>query len=180
MKLPPLSSVIKPSAPNAILCEADIEPERNVIDIQLYKEQIIKGNRMLWYIIELMWAGGLRVSEALQIKSKNITSSGHILIKGLKNSSNRIIYSNESKAYLLYCKKTGVAPFADYNRFFVYREFIKYGIILQNGRNNKQLVTHSIRHSVALSQQYSGIDINETSIMLGHKNKKNTEYYRKK
>ena len=128
----------------------------------------------------LMMSGGLRVSEALSITPYNITSTGHIFIGGSKGSSNKLIDSGITKDYMLKCKNKKVEPFADINRFYVYRVFKRVGISYDSKNSDKKAVTHALRHLYVENLRKSGIEESDIKNFVGHKNITNTKKYGKR
>lgn len=139
--------------------------------------QIKKENVILWYLIQFMLASASRVSEALNITPSRITQTGHVKIIAGKGSQNRIVHAGLSVDYFLLCKANSIKPFDGWSRFYVYRQFKRYGIGLHlPGRSNKA-VTHSIRHAVAMANVKESFNLTDTQSQLGHKSTRSTKYY---
>lgn len=130
-------------------------------------------------IVGLMAESGCRVSEILRINHSDISVAGHVKIRGLKGSSNRIIYSSIALQYLLECKKLQTNPFMYINRLDVYRWCKNNGFYAYIEGNNKVAVTHSFRHLYIQSLQQIDAELETVSKHVGHKSIKTTEHYAK-
>lgn len=150
--------------------------EVNLVSVTT-KERIKLESYPLAMLIEFMEASGCRVSEALSIKSTDITQMGHVKIKAKKGSNDRVISSGMATEYMRDCYKKKKSPFDGWSRHFVYRQFKKYNIGTKYKGKSKASVTHSLRHQVAKSIQKAGMNITDSQNALGHKSIKSTEYY---
>ena len=88
-----------------------------------------------------------------------------------------MVSAGMSTEYLITCRRKKVAPWSDWNRYFVYRLFKKYNIGIQLAGREKKSVTHAIRHSVAKSIKNNGFTIENSKQVLGHNSLKGTSYY---
>ena len=136
-------------------------------------------NASLALVIWLMYASGLRVSEILKIRGKDISRSYNILIKGSKNSSDRLV-SGVLFAYFLesYIGKN-ILVFDQFDRFYVYRELKKLGLSYKFAGNEKNSVTHLGRHVFALQGKEIADESMTVGKMLGHKGTNSEKYYTK-
>jgi integrase len=126
-----------------------------------------------------MIEGSLRVSEVLAIQPKDITPTGKILIKSMKGGNERLISSGEAKEFILKCKEIRRIPFEGCSRFWVYREFKKFGIYFQSSTSSKTSVTHAIRHITTASNRMVTNSNEVLAEQLGHKNKTTNQKYGK-
>jgi site-specific recombinase XerD len=147
-------------------------------------ECVIAGNRdtplVVSAVAELLYINGARITEVLNIKGTDISSKGHIKIKGLKSSSDRILRTSVHKQFWL-----GMRNFTDtlgsvYSRFYFYREFKKRGISLEFKGYKNKAVTHAPRHLLISELQTIDKELVTTQLTLGHKSIKSTEHYDKK
>jgi integrase len=141
-------------------------------------KQYLDKNIQIKSLILIMVNGGLRVSEALSVSWSDITSMGHVFIKGKKGSNDKVLHTGECESYFLKCRINSVDPFFGLNRFFVYRLFKSMGIVFEKKGNKNKAVTHAIRNLVSIDQQKNGFSIESTKTHLGHKNIKSTKHYR--
>ena len=170
-------SVLNPTAQSVKLCVEDKVPQGQEEQYLDYLEKVPAGKYTLKMIIELLQNGGLRVSEALAVRGTDVLVSGHILIKGCKGSSDRIVQVYETRKYFLAVRGLAVNVFEGCSRYWVYREFKKLGIGKRFDGKRKESVTHYFRQQNARMMQESGIsDINRQQ-HLGHKSNKSIKHY---
>lgn len=170
-------SVKTPSAHNAILCEV-----RNLFTPVVKKAMFLSSEFSPWplslrVLIELQLLYGLRVSEALSIGYADLMALGRIRIRASKRGTSRIINYADRYGYLEMCRRNGVKPFADFNRFFIYREYKKHGIMLFHEKDKKYSVTHAFRHLLVAMLKSEIDDKSLISDLLGHKSGKSIESY---
>lgn len=131
-------------------------------------------------VVELQFTYGLRISEVLNIERSDVSSSGYIRIKGLKNSNSRIV---RPANYLQFWQHSGshlLPLFKTYSRFYFYRKYKELGLSMRyEGRSNSS-VTHLFRHEVVQDLQRSFNETTTTQKFIGHKNIKNTQRYESK
>ena len=144
-------------------------------ELELMKKEDIK----LYYIAKLMQIGALRVSEVLSINPKDISRTGHVVIRSKKGGDNRVIYTGEVSDYLLNCKRLSIIPFRLYDRHYIYREFKKRGIVYESNYSTKKSVAHSIRHSIVDCARREGFEKDSIKRITGHKSDKVVELYGK-
>ena len=172
-----IKPVASPVAQANKQCEARKGQEQVVIALLSNIERLRLYDRKLYYVAHLQLIGSLRISEVLELSPNQITLTGHIHVKGSKGSNDSIIFSGDAKEYLLKCKRNNVYPFADYNRFYCYRQYKKFGIKYDSNTSSKSSITHAIRHINVVSQRIENIDNVNISDHLRHKNKSNQKYY---
>ena len=172
-------SDLKPFAQANTSCQQSMARVTGIFTIRDKIERIKSKDRLLYFIAHLQLIGGLRISEVLTLSPDDITFTGHIHIKSLKGSANAIIYAGNAADFLINCKQNCVKPFSLYSRFYVYRQYKKYGISFQSSQSSKSSVTHAIRHintKAQLKESFSGESIQN---FMRHKSKSNTEKYGK-
>lgn len=171
------TAVPTPTAQTTKLCTGLNQGESLINDILTKRKEIIKKDRLLWYIVDLMLNSGCRISEILSIKPHNILLNGSVKIQASKGGNNRIISSSDARNYLIDCKSSGNHPFMDYNRFYIYRAFKKWGIgYVVNGNCNKA-VTHAIRHANTEVQREGKVEKSIIQSQLGHTNESTQSHY---
>ena len=166
-----------PIAQTNTLCGTVSEVKTISEALQSKIEAISYENKELYYLARLMFIGCLRISEVLSIKGTDITNTYHIKIKGSKNSNNKVVSCFELKSYLSTYKGHSIYLFNQFNRFYVYREFKKYGICFKSVNSSKQSVTHAIRHITSAEINDNSNDIDFKQILLGHKKQSNSKLY---
>lgn len=173
----PVKSSIRPSAQSTGLCKSSCNTDSVYNTILTALVKLRDYNSIIFYIAELQFSAGLRISEVLQIKYKDITKTGHVLIRALKGSRDRIVYSQNSCDYLLQCRVNAVDPFTMFNRYFIYRCYKKFHINFDLGHSSKSSVTHAFRHVYAMIQKNANISKKDIGRSLGHKNESSVDYY---
>lgn len=127
------------------------------------------------YVLQSRYA--LRISEVLGISPKNITSSGTIIVKGLKGSNDKYIDVIELRDFFKECKFNNVSPFKNISRYFVYRTYKKFNINCSESYGTKTAVTHGFRYKKVREIQEIEKDLTVSSIVLGHKSLSSTKHY---
>lgn len=131
-------------------------------------------------VVELQFLYGLRISEVLNIENSDVSESGYIKIKGLKNSNSRIV---RPVNYMHFWISTGrhLLPIKNtYSRFYFYRKYKELGLNVKYAGRVNNSVTHLFRHEVVNELQKSFNEIGTTQKFIGHKNVKNTMRYESK
>ena len=176
-KLPLINSVLNPIAQTTKLCSAHtqllIGNDSNIIRIMKDPAVYIQDRAL----IELLYIGGLRISEALNIKCNHITKDGRVMIIGSKGSNNKIITPMINQQYFINCSIFNISPFYGKNRFYYYRLFKEKGLYIFRKTAENNSVTHSFRYNLVSDLRNSGIDIVDIRATVGHKNIKNTLLY---
>ena len=146
-------------------------------------EDILSKNEVpetLKRFIYIQSRSGARVSEILNIKHTDIINSTIIRIKGLKHSNDRLIHIDRYLDYFIFCKVNMINPFANFNRYFIYREYRKLGFVVSFVNSNKKAVTHSFRYKYIKNLKDNDVDLDLIQKEVGHKSIKTTEKYEQK
>ncbi len=170
---------------------------RNILEIKEIDklEDIIDDKNILDFrnkvIIELLFTTGIRVTELINIKLKDIDFDKKILhIKTGKGKKSRIIpllplitklikkYINRIRLKLLN-KKESELLFLSHHGNKIHRHNINF--IIQNyckkAKIKKQISTHSFRSSFATTLLKNGASIRHIQRLLGHKKLRTTQIY---
>lgn len=128
-------------------------------------------------ILDALFSSGARINEVLKIKGTDIDKSGRIVLKGSKGSSGRMFVPLYLKDEFI--KQAGKNKYLfDYiSRFVMYR-FLKKNelfITMPNSHNSK--VTHSFRYVFISDMQELTHEIENTSMIVGHKSINSTQIY---
>lgn len=172
-------AVSNPIAQNDTLCEPSNQVAalaRAVID---QVEHIKQFDLNTHIFAKTMLLGGLRVSEMLAVSPRDIDELGRIRIKSLKGGVPRIVDTGINADQFKVWRNSGYIPWRMWTRFFVYRQFKKYGIQIDIEGNGKKSVTHALRHVSAQVSATVDPDLQATKSHLGHKSISNTEIYAK-
>ena len=146
-------------------------------------EDILSKNEvpeLLKRFIYIQSRSGTRVSEILNIQYTDIISPTIIRIKGLKRSNDRLIHIDRYSDYFIFCKVNMINPFANFNRYFIYREYRKLGFVVSFVNSNKKAVTHSFRYKYIKNLKDNDVNLDLIQKEIGHKTIKTTERYEQK
>ena len=174
-----IGKVLTKAAPTNTQCVV------NVSEDESYLKMLCKIDRLKAYSYEMyvfaytLLSGGLRVSELLSIKGTDVLISRKLIVKGLKGSKNRLI--DVSFLWFFYSRFVGtdMFVFANFDRFFVYRIFLKYNVVFFSEKSSKKSVTHSLRHVYINSLRASNLSDADLCMSIGHNNVSNVNYYGK-
>ncbi|HOT14328.1 MAG TPA: tyrosine-type recombinase/integrase [Bacteroidales bacterium] len=156
-----------------VLSEAEVEA---IFD----KVRNIKHRAMLM----MMYAGGLRISEVLQLKIKDIQGERKMIyIQGGKGNKDRYTVLSDKLLVLL----------REYYKVYRPKEYLfegQYGgaysaesirsvlkRAIEESNLNKRVTPHMLRHSFATHLLERGTDLRYIQEMLGHESTKTTEIY---
>lgn len=129
-------------------------------------------------LIILMYATGMRVSEALSFKLSDINENDWVLIENGKGSKERYVPIVKSAIDALKEYKK-ICPFSlDKNFFVMYQGKPLTRISVYNMlKRTMGLSPHSMRHHYATHMIMNGSDVNVVSELLGHSNLITTQIY---
>ena len=175
-----VNAALSPSAHSTTLLQGETQEILQIIERA--KEVLQNKNlpTVLLAVIELQLYYGLRISEVLNINAADISSMGHIKIKGAKGSNDRIVipfiftsfWQNEAKPIL---------PLVNtYSRFWFYRQYKNIGFYALFGTSKVYSVTHLFRHLNILSLKENFHETELTQKFIGHKSINSTKHYENK
>ncbi len=143
-------------------------------------------NRQHRLMIELVYSAGMRVSEVISLRVKDIDLDELIIhIKGAKGKKDRITVISELSRYELrefLCDKQSNDFVFESNRGGKYTTRTAQVIFeraLKKTRIKKEATFHSLRHSFATHLLEQGTDIRYVQVLLGHQNIRTTQLYTK-
>ncbi|MGM0509019.1 MAG: site-specific tyrosine recombinase/integron integrase, partial [Fusobacteriota bacterium] len=136
-------------------------------------------------IISLIYSGGLRISEVVNLKIRDIDSDKMIInIRGGKGKKDRIVGLSNNLLELLreYYKQYSPSKYLfngqgeknKYSTRSIQKFFKKYK---NKAGIKKKATVHTLRHSYATHLLESGVDLRVIQELLGHKSSKTTEIY---
>ncbi|MFH1521389.1 MAG: tyrosine-type recombinase/integrase [archaeon] len=134
-------------------------------------------------IVQLIYSGGLRVSEVVNLRPKDLDVERNVMIvRQGKGSKDRITLLSENiKEDLLkhLLKNSPKKYFFESNRGGKYSKRAIEEIVSQNSKKavDKKVTPHTLRHSFATHLLESGTDIRYIQKLLGHKNLRTTQIY---
>ena len=156
----------------------------NEIETMLEVPDTFKNNSLRdKLIIEILYSTGIRVSELVNIKVKDIDFyNNQILILGKGNKERYVIFGNTLKdmlkEYISIKSDSEYLITNKYNKKMSTRsiEEIVKKIVKIDGIKNK-VTPHTIRHTFATHMLNEGADLKVVQELLGHENLKTTEVY---
>ncbi len=135
-------------------------------------------------ILELLYATGLRVSELVGLKKRDINLDAGFIVASGKRSKERMVplgtYARDAiKLYLRETKPAGVYFFSNKRGLPLTRQAIwkiirKYGLQLEHGSH---VSPHTLRHTFATHLLEGGADLRSVQILLGHEDISTTQIY---
>jgi integrase len=169
--------VPSPSAQSSKLLQtgSDLVSHYSELAYSLFRSN--KQPRVLLAVLELLLGHGLRISEVLNIRPRDISASGHIRIVGLKGSRDRIVHPVLYRQFWLESRVGDLPVLFDYSRFWFYRKFKELGFSHRFANGTNLSVTHLFRHLNALSINTMFGIIELTQNHLGHKSQSSTRHY---
>ena len=169
--------VTKPIAQSTTLCVEGSGREGLILLIESLIDKWKKKGDPLWIILFLQYRHGLRVSEVLNIMPSHYRQGKRVFIPGLKFSENRIIDCWEVWSYLSNFGSNALPPFGHMDRYYVYRNYKRNGLVLGFGAVNNRAVTHVLRHLFVQSAAVDSEGLRAAQLSVGHKNVSNTKRY---
>lgn len=134
-------------------------------------------------ILELLYATGLRVSELVGLKRRDINLDAGFLVASGKRSKERMVplgsYARDTiKLYLQETKPDGMHLFSNkrgspLTRQAIWKIIRKYGLQLEHSH----VSPHTLRHTFATHLLEGGADLRSVQILLGHEDISTTQIY---
>ena len=178
-----LENLLFPSQPRSHTLSNQLQPRSASPGIprsvRLCLDAIQKLSGLNKIIAEFMLCSGCRVHEVLQLEIRDISETGHVLIRAGKRSQNRVVYFPALRRFAFPTRKppnSKVFPFHNYWKF--YRSFRSAipGAPPRSRFRNK--ITNLLRCAAAdLSAHLSRGDSSIPSVFLGHKSPRSTDSY---
>jgi len=145
--------------------------------IEITKNQIYK------LIIQMLYSGGFRVSEIINLQTKDIDIERNVVIvregKGKKDRITLLPVSLKEDILKHLLKNTPKKYFFESNRGKKYSNRTIEEIISKNSNLaiGRKIKPHTFRHSFATHLLENGTDIRYIQKLLGHKNLRTTQIY---
>jgi integrase/recombinase XerD len=131
-----------------------------------------------YLILRVLWRTGVRVSELLHIRPRDIEFYNHVIniTKAKGGKQRRVLLDYETtnmlSNYVLSQKLRDDEPIFGVQRVQVFRIVKKYGSML-----DLDVHPHTLRHSYAIHLVRSGMDLRRVQLLLGHSNLNTTQIY---
>ncbi len=135
-------------------------------------------------ILELLYATGLRVSELVGLKKRDINLEAGFIVATGKRSKERMVplgtYARDIiRLYLKEAKPAGIYFLSNkrgshLTRQAVWKIIRKYGLQLEHGGH---VSPHTLRHTFATHLLEGGADLRSVQILLGHEDISTTQIY---
>lgn len=174
-----INSVSRPSAQNNTLCDSQPFGFAEFVGTLTIPELRKKTDLVDYSVILLLHYFGLRISEVLNIRKDDILEGCLIRIRSLKGGANRLVSGQCSVEYWSKVGLYGVSDHTQRGRFYYYRLFKRLNIYSHFVGNQRNSVTHSLRHEFVLRLLRNGLEYEEIKTIIGHSNIKNTKIYGK-
>ena len=158
-----------------------------VVEITLFLDSI-EDNLRDRVFFELLYSSGLRASEALQIKWKDVNlRTRNLRVEQGKGNRDRYVPLSKTVSFFLKSFRKTSFKGDDDNYLFpgLYNGHLTYGCmskrftryLTESGIKKEGLTIHSIRHSTATHLLTAGADVRYVSELLGHKSLETTVRY---
>lgn len=127
--------------------------------------------------ISLHYYSGARISDLLQVDYTSISSRLNISILQGKGSQALTIQPVHYREFWERVRDNRLTPMQNYNRFYFYRLYKRFGITVSRGASKNNLVTHAFRRELAIDLHNIDGNIKRAQGALGHRSANSTEHY---
>lgn len=146
---------------NAII--AQMEAERIPLPVRAY--------------VSLHYYSGARISDLLKVDYTSISARLNISILQGKKSQALVIQPVHFREFWVRVRDNRLTPMQNYNRFYFYRLYKRFGISVSRGGRKNNLVTHAFRKELARDLHALDGNIKRAQGALGHRSASSTEHY---
>ena len=127
--------------------------------------------------VSLHYYSGARISDLLQVDYTSISSRLNISILQGKGSQALTVQPIHYREFWAQVRDNKLIPMQNYNRFYFYRLYKRFGITVSRGSHKNNLVTHAFRRELAADLHNIDGNIKRAQGALGHRSAKSTEHY---
>lgn len=127
--------------------------------------------------VSLQWQSGSRISDLLRVDYSCISPHLQITIQQGKGSKPLIIQPVHFRDVWRVVRDSSLSPARNWSRFFFYRVYRRYGIVIQNENLKYDSVTHAFRKYIADDIIAGGGTIEDVQQILGHVDVRSSKYY---
>lgn len=127
--------------------------------------------------VSLQWQSGSRISDLLRVDYSCISPHLQITIEQGKGSKPLIVQPVHFRDLWRVVRDSRLSPARNWSRFFFYRVYKRYGIVIKSDNLKYDSVTHSFRKYIADDIIAGGGTIEDVQQVLGHIETKSAKYY---
>lgn len=127
--------------------------------------------------VSLHYYSGARISDLLAVDYTSISSRLNISILQGKQSQALTIQPVHYREFWATVRDNRLTPMENYNRFYFYRLYKRFGIVVSRGSSKNNLVTHAFRRELASDLHALDGNIKRAQGALGHRSASSTKHY---
>ena len=127
--------------------------------------------------VSLHYYSGARISDLLRVDYTSISSRLNISILQGKGSQALTVQPVHYREFWESVRNNRLSPMENYNRFYFYRLYKRFGITIFRGSHKNNLVTHAFRKELAVDLHSIDGNIKRAQGALGHRSANSTEHY---
>lgn len=127
--------------------------------------------------VSLQWQSGSRISDLLRVDYSCISPHLQITIEQGKGSKPLIIQPVHFRDLWRVVRDSRLSPARNWSRFFFYRVYRRYGIVIRSDGLRYDSVTHAFRKLIADDIIAGGGSIEDVQQVLGHMDVRSSKYY---
>lgn len=127
--------------------------------------------------VSLHYYSGARISDLLAVDYRSISNRLNISILQGKQSQALTIQPVHYREFWERVRNNQLVPMENYNRFYFYRLYKRFGIVISRGSSKNNLVTHAFRRELASDLHALDGNIKRAQGALGHRSANSTKHY---
>ena len=127
--------------------------------------------------VSLHYYSGARISDLLAVDYASISNRLNISILQGKQSQALTVQPVHYREFWAGVRDNRLAPMENYNRFYFYRLYKRFGIVVSRGSSKNNLVTHAFRRELAGDLHALDGNIKRAQGALGHRSANSTKHY---
>lgn len=127
--------------------------------------------------VSLHYYSGARISDLLAVDYASISSRLNISILQGKQSQALTVQPVHYREFWAGVRDNKLVPMQNYNRFYFYRLYKRFGIVISRGSSKNNLVTHAFRRELAGDLHALDGNIKRAQGALGHRSANSTKHY---
>lgn len=127
--------------------------------------------------VSLHYYSGARISDLLAVDFTCISRNLNISILQGKQSQALTVQPVHYRDFWIRVRDNELKPMELYNRFYFYRIYKRFGIVISRRKGKNNLVTHAFRKLLADDMQQLDGNIKRAQGALGHRSVNSTKHY---